>query len=418
MLTRFIFSFIILNTASAEFNYKLFQVTATTFEQKRALINLSKSTSNEFVETSKVYSLTDLVLVPFEFVNATEDYFITRGMTYEFLDPRDVLPATTFHSKHEKFSYNDFYESQIVHKSIIKMVNCSASKPDSPVRAEIFSFGSTYLKKSMLAFRLGRKDVDKEKSPVILIDATIHGNEWIGPPAAHKIIEQLLFNATGHELMKKFDIIVAPIVNRDGYDESLNSFHPYIHGRKNRKPTKDGCLLRRNEGTDINRNFDWFWNSTELTENPCSENFRGEYPNSEPETIALSKLMETSKLIFYYTIHSYGNLILYPYGNTDEKVHNFENMRKVALAGKDAMESTFEIEKPYKVGSSLEILRRTSGASKDYAAGKLKIPISLIHEVGGRRPDSQPRVEDIKTYVDIVWTGFTAMANKVAELEL
>lgn len=382
------------------------------------MVSLSKATNDEFIETSKLYSLPDLFLVPNEFVNDTEEYLSSRGMTYEFLDPRDVLPATVFYSKNDKFSYNTFFDSEKVYESILEMVKSSELIKDSPVRAEVFTYGTTHLKKSMIAVRLGRKDVDRVNSPVILIDAAIHGNEWIGPPGAHNIIEQLLFNETGHNLMRKFDIIVAPIVNRDGYDNSLNSLHPNIHGRKNRKPSKESCILERNDGTDINRNFDWAWNSTKLTENPCSESFRGDYPHSEPETIALAKLMETPKVIFYYTIHSFGNFILYPYGNTDDKVNNFDNMREVALTGKDAIESTFAIDKPYIVGSTLEILKRTSGASKDYAAGKLNIPISLIHEVGGRRPDSQPRVEDIKTYVDIVWTGFSAMALKVADLEL
>lgn len=379
-------------------------------------MNLSKSTSNEFIYTSKLTSLPDLVLVPLEFVESTEEYLSSRGMTYQFLDPRDVLPAITFTKDNEEFNYDNFFESESIHKSIEKMVNDKTK--ESPVRAEISTYGNTYFNKSMIAVRIGHKNADEKTKPVILVDATIHGNEWIGPPAAHKIIEQLLFNTSAHDLLDKFDFVITPVVNRDGYDESLRSLDPYIHGRKNKKPSsKDSCFLSKNKGTDINRNFDWYWNSTELTENPCSESFRGDYPHSEPETKALAKLMETPNILFYYTIHSFGNQILYPYGNSDEKVENFENIRKVALYGKEIIEKNFEIDPPYKVGSTLEILRRTSGASKDYAAGKLKIRYSLIHEVGGRKPDSQPKVQDIKTYVDVVWTGFSAMLTKIAELE-
>ena len=54
------------------------------------------------------------------------------------------------------------------------------------------------------------------------------------------------------------------------------------------------------------------------SDDPCSENYRGRYPFSEPETAAMSTwlLAHKDNLAVYLTLHSYGQFWLTPWGFT------------------------------------------------------------------------------------------------------
>lgn len=269
----------------------------------------------------------------------------------------------------------------------------------------------------MIAVRIGLQSNDQSQIPVILVDAGIHGNEWIGPAAGHYIVENLLTNPQGQDILSKADVVLTPVVNRDGYDYSVGMLYPVQIGRKNRMPSNSKkCLLKETMGTNINRNFDWYWDSLDSKEDPCGQDYRGDHPFSAPETVALAKLMETPNVKYYHTIHSFGNLILWPFGTSSEKLRYFDLTQEVALAGKEAVEQEFG--QTYKLGSTVDVLYPASGASKDYAAGKLGIPISLIHEIGGRDLDFQPPKSDIMPYVGMAWTVFNANSLKALSYNL
>lgn len=52
--------------------------------------------------------------------------------------------------------------------------------------------------------------------------------------------------------------------------------------------------------------------------NPCFETYRGPSPYSEPEVNAIVKFTKShGNLKAFLTIHSYSQMMLYPYGDTD-----------------------------------------------------------------------------------------------------
>lgn len=59
--------------------------------------------------------------------------------------------------------------------------------------------------------------------PVIYIDGGIHAREWISPPTVTYAIHKLVENVTEPDLLDKFDWILFPIVNPDGYYFSYNT---------------------------------------------------------------------------------------------------------------------------------------------------------------------------------------------------
>ena len=67
---------------------------------------------------------------------------------------------------------------------------------------------------------------------------------------------------------------------------------------------------------DLNRNFSYKWGGRGSSGQTCSEEYRGQRAFSEPETAALRKflLARRGSVLMYLTFHSYGQMILYPWG--------------------------------------------------------------------------------------------------------
>jgi hypothetical protein len=83
--------------------------------------------------------------------------------------------------------------------------------------------------------------------------------------------------------------------------------------RKNREPNGDGSI-----GVDLNRNWGYMWGYDDIGSdpNPSGETYRGDAPFSELETQAIRDFMETYQFSTALSYHSYGRLLLYPWGYT------------------------------------------------------------------------------------------------------
>lgn len=54
--------------------------------------------------------------------------------------------------------------------------------------------------------------------PIIYVQAAIHAREWIAPPVALYIINQLVENPNNAYLYEDIDWVIIPVVNPDGYE--------------------------------------------------------------------------------------------------------------------------------------------------------------------------------------------------------
>lgn len=70
-------------------------------------------------------------------------------------------------------------------------------------------------------------------------------------------------------------------------------------------------------GVDGNRNFAHHWGTDQNAANPCSLLFEGPYPFSEPEVRVIrdAVLRQLDRTALYITLHSFGNMLLYAWGN-------------------------------------------------------------------------------------------------------
>lgn len=114
-------------------------------------------------------------------------------------------------------------------------------------------------------------------------------------------------------------ILFVPIVNIDSFK--------YIAGHWTGPDGADVLMIRKNRhvdpqctlldgGVDLNRNYDFHFGQDDRGSNPdpCSQDYRGTEPFSEPETRSVKDLVEGRPNIRTgVNMHSYGNAWIYPY---------------------------------------------------------------------------------------------------------
>ncbi|MBI2711384.1 MAG: zinc carboxypeptidase [Bdellovibrio sp.] len=135
------------------------------------------------------------------------------------------------------------------------------------------------------------------------------------------------------KLLETRDIWIIPMVNPDGAEFDTSNGH-YAMWRKNRRHNQDGSL-----GVDLNRNYSYKWGTGGSSSSGSSDVFMGPKPFSEPETTAIKDFVDShlnTKILL--TFHTFSELILYPWGHSNDKISNsadlaaFENMAKTMAA--------------------------------------------------------------------------------------
>lgn len=246
----------------------------------------------------------------------------------------------------------------------------------------------------------------------------VHSREWGSPDILIFFIEQLAqayrtksgltlggntFTAAQiQNIVNTLDIFILPQANPDGRHFSMTVDTMW---RKNRRPAPSGkegnpaCV-----GVDVNRNYDFLWNYPVYfnpqapianSTDPCDyQVYIGPAAASEPETQNVVHIMERFPQIrFFIDIHSYGEDILYSWGDDDDQGSNptmnfqnpaFNGLRGIAgdtayLEYIDSGDKELAIELANEMKSAIEALRGrtytveqalslypTAGTSDDY----------------------------------------------------
>nr|XP_045623900.1 carboxypeptidase B-like isoform X1 [Procambarus clarkii] len=258
---------------------------------------------------------------------------------------------------------------------------------------------------SLSAF-LGRLKAAREskRRRAVWLEAGIHGREWIAPAVALQLIHNIVQDCSAGRAL---DIYVVPVANPDGYVYSWTNDRMW---RKNRRqiPGSD-C-----DGVDLNRNWD-FQFGVGASHNPCSEVYQGAHAFSEPETQALSNVMlqvnRTGKLMLVLVLHSYGQLLMYPFGHTTDSAPNTPAMQRLGdIFAKSAKESHGTV---YDVANSAAGLYYASGATDDWAKGELKTKFAYTLELRDKKtfflsPDQiLPTSEEVWNGMKMVFVALT-----------
>ncbi|XP_022622947.1 carboxypeptidase B [Seriola dumerili] len=222
--------------------------------------------------------------------------------------------------------------------------------------------GNTYEGRPMTVLKLGRRS--SSTKPAIFMDCGIHAREWISPAFCQWFVKEAL-STYGQDsqmtsLLNEMDVFVLPVFNIDGYDYTHKSNRMWRKTRS--RKSGSSCI-----GTDPNRNFNAGWCTTGASSNPCSDTFCGYSPESEIEVKNVANFIRRNKSIIkaYITVHSYSQLLLFPYSYTFELAATHSELLKVAEGASAALRSLYGTR--YTSGPGAATIYPAAGGSDDWA---------------------------------------------------
>ncbi|CAK9295304.1 unnamed protein product [Gordionus sp. m RMFG-2023] len=275
---------------------------------------------------------------------------------------------------------------------------------DYPTKAKVLDIGSTWENRSIKGLLLSQ-DLSIQDKPSVLIIAGEHAREWIATAVAINLIHYLLKDPTSNYMTSQLDWFIFPIVNPDGYEYSFTTARLWRKNKRNdstidiassikniftkvkKRESRDDsipCI-----GVDLNRNWDIGWGKDiqvslaqqiEYT-NTCYEQFSGPHPFSEPETVAVRDfaLEHKDKLVFFLSLHSCGQLILFPNAYTNEITEDHEEHMQIGKAIVQTIEAINGTI--YEYGQASVILYIAPGSSMDWIYKYVKVKYSMVIEL-------------------------------------
>ena len=232
----------------------------------------------------------------------------------------------------------------------------------------------------------------------LLITSGIHAREYTPTELVGRFIDMLIDGYNNKDaqiisILQHTEIHAIIHVNPDG--RYIAEHNRNALWRKNMNPT-GGCKNDQQYGVDINRNFDFLWgDKSGASDNPCSDSYHGDGPNSEVETQTLVKYAmrvfpeeqrrsDPEKQLdeplgeditgMYIDIHSTGNFIYYPWGHRDKPSPDDDAFQ--AIARKMSYYNRYDLW-----ASGYDFMYPVSGDSSDYMYAVLGVA-SLGLELG------------------------------------
>ncbi|XP_073952836.1 carboxypeptidase B-like isoform X1 [Choristoneura fumiferana] len=240
----------------------------------------------------------------------------------------------------------------------------------------------------------------------VWMDAGIHAREWIAPAVATYIANHFArnFKDLPTSITNK-DWYFLPVMNPDGYEFSHTDNRMW---RKNRAWHGGKCI-----GVDLNRNFSYGWGLKGSSDEPSNAFYRGPEPFSEPESSAVRDILGDSGIEFkvYITLHSYGQVILFPYAFREELAPDYVNLLEGATIMSKAIYETSG--NTYKVGISRDVMYGASGTSNDWSYGAAKIPFCYLLELRSKKHRFKVPQEEIEETGNEILKGVMALMEFV-----
>lgn len=211
---------------------------------------------------------------------------------------------------------------------------------------------------------------------MIFINCGLHAREWLSPATCMFLVRQLLSN-TSHNvssLRSNYTWIIVPVLNVDGYQYSFSTERFW---RKNRSFGRGGCI-----GVDLNRNFNHQFGGAGTSADPCNMLYHGRHAFSEPETYALGRylLSRRNELKVFLDIHSFGQLIMSPWGHTRQYSPHYKNIQEPLMKRvSDAIAAVHG--RKFTYGSACIVIYPTTGDATDWTYANLGVVHSYSIEL-------------------------------------
>ncbi|HUT99622.1 MAG TPA: M14 family zinc carboxypeptidase [bacterium] len=237
---------------------------------------------------------------------------------------------------------------------------------DHPDIFDLFSLGHSYLDRDIWCMKVSDNPAVDEAEGEIFIHGNTHAREImtleIPMYFLNRIAEDYYTDPELAYLIDAHEVFIVPSINPDGHVwvEEHHDGSPYGWRRKNMRPP---------DGVDLNRNYGYMWGYDDhgSSPNPWSDLYRGTSPFSEPETMAVHDFFLDREFQFAVSYHSFGELILLPWGYVDEPTPDEATLREYGNAMNAVI--TGQGHGPYEVGRPGEILYPVNGDFDDWSYG-------------------------------------------------
>ncbi|WP_205690230.1 M14 family zinc carboxypeptidase [Chengkuizengella sediminis] len=252
-----------------------------------------------------------------------ENYVIVIAHPTEVKDLKKLNFSVTEQMTNDQLQALDFPNSDSGYHNYQEMVDeIDQATIDHPNILEKFSIGQSYEGRDIWAVKISDNPSADEDEAEVLYTGLHHARE-------HLTVEMTLYlmnlftdeygtNSEITNLVDNREIFLVFNLNPDGgeYDVRNGS---YDFWRKNRQVNSGSSYV----GTDLNRNYGYNWGCCGGSSgSTSSDTYRGSSPFSAPETNALRNFVDSRmidgkmQITTAVSFHTYGELILYPYGYT------------------------------------------------------------------------------------------------------
>ncbi|XP_022644119.1 carboxypeptidase O-like isoform X1 [Varroa jacobsoni] len=263
-----------------------------------------------------------------------------------------------------------------------------------------FTFETRPLLGLMITSRVRPDPRDPEAPAIVFVECGMHAREWTAPAACLLVIHQLVSHydkdTEVRRMVDDFEWRIFPVMNPDGYAYSMSVDRLWKKNRSKLRPAdkNGGSPFSNCSGVDLNRNFD----TAEFCENanlqdPCGPDYCGRHPFSELETRALKDHIlglrrarsRQSRIQFYFSVHSYAQLWIFPHGHRNGSL-SLEERRRLEGVSRGAVHEISKIKGGFgqwRYGNITQLLGYTGpGASTDWAFDSAGIFYSFAIELG------------------------------------
>ncbi|XP_026167317.1 carboxypeptidase A5 [Mastacembelus armatus] len=258
-------------------------------------------------------------------------------------EPRntDSFDYAKYHPINEIYSFQDMLVAE--NPNLVSKIVIGQSYEGRPLNVLKFSTGGT-------------------NRPAIWIDTGIHSREWVtqasGTWFAKKIVTDYGRDPALTAILNNMDIYLEIVTNPDGYYFTHNSNRMW---RKTRKPNPGSSCI----GVDPNRNWDAGFGGPGASNNPCTETYHGPRAHSEPEVKAIVDFVKShGNIKAFISIHSYSQMLLYPYGYTTTAVKDQPELHSLAKKAITDLASLYGTR--YRYGSIISTIYQASGGTIDW----------------------------------------------------
>ena len=184
---------------------------------------------------------------------------------------------------------------------------------------KLVTIGTTRQGQPILAVKVSKnaRSVNDGKRPAVLYLGAQHAREWITPEMVRRLMHHVM-DCYGDDpaitrLLRTTELWFVPVANPDGYDYTFSTERFW---RKNLRDNNGDGQITVGDGVDPNRNYPtkWGWDDEGSSPDPANETYPGPSPASEPETRAITRLLNRVRFEYLINYHSAAELLLYGVG--------------------------------------------------------------------------------------------------------